>query len=570
MKRWRRRIMELLESSSNWIIALGKTVLNSLWLGFLILSLLKASYTLIPARRAFFRYHAALLMLLIFTSLTTALFFHLYAPAGGEALAKPRVSPFNVAPLLVNQSEPGGVRLLYHYISLVYFTGMGIYLASTLLAIGRIRSIRRSAVILSGIWNQRFEKFKRASGAGRKVELLVSERIISPFLTGVLKPAVIVPAAMLSQLSMTEIEAILMHELYHLKRFDHVMNLVQKVLEILYFFNPAIWILSRIIRSEREKRCDDLVIAGHSRPLDYARALYSLSLQQQAPGYPATAATGSGKGELKNRIERILKPDTMNTNFRERINALLLFSCGILLVLFVSGFTSGFSITLNNEAPVEVRSVEEDSKIPVQTAEPAPPPSPVPITQPVQTAEPAPPPSPVPITQPDTITGEEKARILKEVEEAMAEINWEEIKTDIEEARRTAMEEIDWDEMKTEIEEARRTAMEEIDWDEMKKEIEEARRTVMEEINWDEIKEEIEEARRTAMEEIDWDEIKESMDQVDWDEIKKGLDEIDWEQMKKDMAEVRVQIDSMMVDFDFDLDFDMDMDMELDSSREKE
>lgn len=175
----------------------------------------------------------------------------------------------------------------------------------------------------------------------------MSERASGPFLTGVLKPAIIVPSAMLSQLSFREIETILMHELYHLKQLDNVMNLLQRIVEILFFFNPAVWMLSRIIRSEREKRCDDLVISGNTRALDYARALYALSMQMKASALHAPAATG--KGELRKRIERILIPNNMKTNYREKIYALLLFTCGILVVLLVSGFTSGFSITLHNE-----------------------------------------------------------------------------------------------------------------------------------------------------------------------------------------------------------------------------
>ncbi len=488
--------MELLESSASWIIALGKTLLNSLWLGLIFLSLLKALFLMIPHRFAAFRYQAALLTLLLFSALITGLFFHLFSPTPERVLKLSEgTSSLEIFSQLRGDGIHGFIRL-YHYISIIYFAGMGIYLALILKGLSRVRSIRREAEFVSRTWHQRFIAFKGKAGINRKVEFLKSEWAETPFLTGIFKPAIIVPAAMLSQLTLSEVESILMHELYHLKRLDQWMNLIQRVVEILFFFNPSIWILSKMLSSEREKRCDDLVLEGYPHPLDYARALYQLSRHQQSPGYLESAATGNGRSELMSRIERILKPNTMNANIREKINTILLFSCTVAVLLIVSGFSSGLSIKPFNEVPVE--------STPMQSL--------------------------IPNSYPDTITANEA------VEEALAGIDWEEIKKDMEEARRTALEEIDWEEIKKNMEEARRTVLEEIDWEEMKKDMEEARRTVLEEIDWEEIKKNMEEAKRTA------------------------LEEIDWEEMKKDMEEVRAKIDLMLEDFDFEHDLDVESD----------
>ncbi len=413
--------MEILESSSTWIIALGKTLLNSLWLGLLLLSLLKLLYLGIPQRFAASRYQAAILTLLIFAILTGGLFLLLYTPVQGEA--------FYASSEGLDGSS--GAMRLYHIISLSYLAGISIYFIRTLAGLGKIRSIRLGAKPLRGPWVKLFGEFKTKAGIKSALEFLESEGAVPPFLTGILKPAIVVPASMLTQLSLSEIESIIMHELYHLKRLDHLVNPIQRLMELLFFFNPAVWILSGMISNEREKRCDDMVLRGNSDPLDYARALLHLSIQQSGPGSLVPAATGSGKGELKNRIERILKPNTMKINYREKTNALLIFLGGLAVMLAVSGFTSGLS------KPASIQQISAD-----------------------------------------TLTQEEKKQIDREVEEAIAGIDWEEIKIDVKVSIEEAMAEIDWEKMKSDIDEAQRSAteaMKEIDWEDIRKEMEEVR-----------------------------------------------------------------------------------------------
>jgi len=222
-----------------------------------------------------------------------------------------------------------------------------------------------------------------------------------------------------------------------------------------------------MISNEREKRCDDMVLRGNSDPLDYARALLHLSIQQSGPGTLVPAATGSGKGELKNRIERILKPNTMKINYREKTNALLIFLGGVAVMLVVSGFTSGLSISRYSDTPEEAKpaSIQQISA--------------------------------------DTLTQEEKKQIDREVEEAIAGIDWEVIKMDVKVSIEEAMAEIDWEKMKSDIDEAQRSATE-------------------------------------------------------------AMKEIDWEDIRKEMEEVRVNIDLMMKDFQIDMDLDMDSDIDVD------
>jgi len=120
--------MELIESSASWIIALGKTLLNSLWLGLIFLSLLKALFLVIPHRFAALRYQAALLTMLLFSALITSLFFHLFSPTPEGVLKLSEGTPLEIFSQLRADGIHGFIRL-YHYISIIYFAGMGIYLA---------------------------------------------------------------------------------------------------------------------------------------------------------------------------------------------------------------------------------------------------------------------------------------------------------------------------------------------------------------------------------------------------------------------------------------------------------
>lgn len=477
--------MELLESSGSWIIALGKTLLNSLWLGILLLSILKALFLLIPQRLAVYRYHAALFSLLLFVGCSFGLFFHLFSPGTDAVFPGSEGSGIRATLLYLKVEASAGGMHLYHYISLAYLVGMAIYLLKTMRDVGKVWTIRRNAEKIVGPWQQHFNNFRIRAGVSRKLDFLSAEGLASPFLTGVIKPAIIVPSAMLTQLTFNEVEAILMHELYHLKRFDHWVNLMQNVVELLFFFNPAVRVLSAMISSEREKCIDDLVLEGQSLPLDYARALYLLSKQQNSTAYRVMAATGTGGGDLKSRIERILKPNTMKINIREKTNALLIFLGGIALMILVSGFTSGLSITRYTDVP-------EDIQTELSSAQ----------------------------NSRDTLTWEEKQQLKREIDDAVAEIDWEEIKREMEEVKIEVLEEIDWDEITKDIEEAKIELIEEIDWEEIKKDIEDVRHTI---------------------------------------EL-----EIDLEEIKEEMEEVKVKIELLMDDMDFDMDIDIDPDVDVD------
>ena len=97
-----------------------------------------------------------------------------------------------------------------------------------------------------------------------------------PCMMGYFKPVILLPFTLSTYLSAEEVEAILLHELAHIKRGDYLVNLLQQVIGILLFFNPCMLLINKIINEERENCCDDLVVEATASPLIYAKALFKL------------------------------------------------------------------------------------------------------------------------------------------------------------------------------------------------------------------------------------------------------------------------------------------------------
>jgi GWxTD domain-containing protein len=121
-----------------------------------------------------------------------------------------------------------------------------------------------------------------------------------PVVAGFLRPAIFVPASLFTGMPADQLEYLLIHELAHIRRFDYAVNLVQKAVEGLLFYHPAVWWVSRILQTERENCCDDAVVAMHGNAREYASVLASL---EQSRMDPAMAASG---GQLSRRIFRLM------------------------------------------------------------------------------------------------------------------------------------------------------------------------------------------------------------------------------------------------------------------------
>jgi beta-lactamase regulating signal transducer with metallopeptidase domain len=190
------------------------------------------------------------------------------------------------------------------YIFMIWFTGVMLSSAYHLLGWRRARGfVKRGTSPVPSVWQTRFEKLRDEFRVRRLVSLLSSSLVKVPCVVGWMKPVILVPVSMFTSLDPSEIEMILVHELAHVRRYDVLINIVQTAMETLFFFNPAIWWLSRQIRIEREDCCDDIAILKTGNRLRYARALTNLEELRMFQTNLGSALTGT---PLKRRIRRIV------------------------------------------------------------------------------------------------------------------------------------------------------------------------------------------------------------------------------------------------------------------------
>jgi beta-lactamase regulating signal transducer with metallopeptidase domain/uncharacterized protein involved in exopolysaccharide biosynthesis len=196
-----------------------------------------------------------------------------------------------------------------------------------------VRKLRsRSIQPVEIAWIHRMEHLKIRLQISRPVRLFKSALIQVPTVIGWLRPVILMPAASFSGLTVPQLEAILAHELAHVRRFDYLMNTCQCLVETLMFYHPVVWWISNCIREERENCCDDLVVRICGDPLGYARALATLEYARADLPELAFAANG---GSLLGRIRRLMGGTDANTPsaFRQ-ISGLAMVGMGMLLIIF--------------------------------------------------------------------------------------------------------------------------------------------------------------------------------------------------------------------------------------------
>jgi beta-lactamase regulating signal transducer with metallopeptidase domain len=154
-------------------------------------------------------------------------------------------------------------------------------------------------------WREALQRLMRRMGVAGPVKLLVSSRVEAPSVIGWLRPIVLMPLGALTGLPREHVEALLAHELAHVRRHDYLVNVVQSIAEALLFYHPAVWWVSQQIRAEREQCCDDAAIAACGDVLTYARAL--TNFESSRPAHVRAALTANG-GSLRSRIGRLVEP----------------------------------------------------------------------------------------------------------------------------------------------------------------------------------------------------------------------------------------------------------------------
>lgn len=309
------------------------------------------------------------------------------APAAAPA---PEVNPTSWPTLLATTLD-GAAR----WMPLVWAAGVPVTLAFLLAGVVGVQRLRGQCHVLRGAeLNRRLERLGRELGVGRTVTVALFDGVCSPVLVGILKPLILLPASVLTDLSAHQLELVLLHELAHVRRWDNLVNLFQRVAEGVLFFHPAVWLVSHWLRLEREHCCDAIVLRHSDRPRMYVETLASLAAPPGlAPRY-ATAAMANH--QLLSRVRRILKledsamrrsPSRLGLSLGSGLAAVLLLLAGFGAVLAADGKDKDIPPT----TPPLAEKTQADPKPQFVGGEDLPPPPLTPAPKPIRATTAAPP-----------------------------------------------------------------------------------------------------------------------------------------------------------------------------------
>jgi bla regulator protein BlaR1 len=306
---------------NNLIKAIGWSILHSLWQGAIIYAILFIVLMAWPKMSARLKHNLAFgSLFLIFASFCFTFF----------SVFKIPVSPSTATNLTINQEAFLELSKLSNSINLkteayfplvvsIYSIGILIQLIVLLSGYLKLKKLKSTNIIaVPAEWKAIFELTISQLKINKTVKFYLSPKVNVPLVIGFFKPVVLFPIALATQLDAKQVEAILIHELSHIRRNDYLINLVKTCIETILFFNPFVWLTTKFIHIEREHACDDLVVNFTGTPVTYAHALLKLELlkDKQSPVL-SLAATGNNQ-HLYQRIKRITDMKTNYINAKQQ------------------------------------------------------------------------------------------------------------------------------------------------------------------------------------------------------------------------------------------------------------
>ena len=311
------------------IQALFATLVHSLWLGA-IMALLAGIIIMLTKRSGpQLRYRLLTSLLILFITGVIYLFFNavsnetIAGNAGDDLLNAAGNTATEQIPHSKQQQGSADLIVSFFetYSTSVVWVWFLVMLFKCIQLITGLRGLyllkRKNIFEVSPYWNKRMYRLALKIGITKQVVLLQSSLAKVPMVTGHLKPVILVPIGILNALPQSEIEAILLHELAHIRRNDFLINLLQQFAEIFFFFNPAVLWVSALIRNERENCCDDIAIAVTHDKKQFIQALVAFQEYNMGLTY-ATTFPGT-KNHLLNRVKRIITNNNKTLNNMEKL-----------------------------------------------------------------------------------------------------------------------------------------------------------------------------------------------------------------------------------------------------------
>lgn len=333
---------------------IGWVLLHFLWQGAALALLLPPVSALCRTPAA--RYACALTVLILMAAAPAATFLAL--ERSGESLPPiPGLGagsgPIDAVGSVVALSGRGSSSWEFWLVGawLAGIAGLSLRMLGGWLLLERLR--RHETIPLATALRQRCRALQRHLALSRSIQFAASSLVAVPMVVGWFRPIVLLPLSSLSGLSPAQLDAVILHELAHIKRLDAFANLFQILVETLLFYHPAIWWVSRQIRLEREQCCDDIAVAASGNPLDYALALTLLEAARIDRRVPAAALAATG-GALKQRVVRLLGQQQRAPSIRPALALLAATLCVALSMTAGHALTSQADQAAPSAAPADL------------------------------------------------------------------------------------------------------------------------------------------------------------------------------------------------------------------------
>lgn len=377
--------------------AFAWTMIHSLWQCALVASLLAVSMRITRNHGASLRYLQGIVALTVCVIVSAVTFLRYYddiAAAGRTVQALGAGAEVSYSGGLWEQLYLA-VNNSLDYIILFWLLGFAVQLYRYTNDFVQASTLKNHGCqIVGGEWKARFDRLARRLELPREITFKNSARVTSTCLIGHFKPVILLPIGLLTSLSAEEVEALILHELAHVKRNDYLVNEVQCFVRLLYFFNPAVlWISSRI-DVERENACDDIAVRHCGSPALYANSLANISELELK--LTTVLAAKKNKYQMLPRIKRLFSGSSGTSKSLEKLVSAV---CACFMIAAMNVSAEQYDFLKANRAPETARvasapapdAMAAASEPPAVSPEPEPEPAAPVVASP---AKPAPAPEP--------------------------------------------------------------------------------------------------------------------------------------------------------------------------------
>ncbi|MCH7408751.1 M48 family metalloprotease [Belliella sp. DSM 111904] len=189
----------------------------------------------------------------------------------------------------------------------VWMIGVALFMIKFASAMADLKTLRsRPTSAIAPKWEKTLDQYVKKLKIDRTIRIFESKFISTPLTFGILKPIILIPTGLIFQLSSVQVEAIIAHELAHIKRHDFLVNILQSMMEMVFFFHPVFWWINGVIRTERENVCDDIAVQLGVAPRALAEALVTCTNYSIEASPQLTLAATSRNTPTLDRIKRIM------------------------------------------------------------------------------------------------------------------------------------------------------------------------------------------------------------------------------------------------------------------------